>query len=272
MWRQYVAIYVASLFREEQRKMLKAGIIGYGIVGEATAKVIKEEVDLFILDPEIGHTDNISDCDILFICINEKDHTMSNLSELVNTLKEQNKKCFFVIRTTIIPGTIKELTKRYKREFVYMPEFLREWNIKKDTESPDKIVIGTENKGIFEMLATLFSDTISLESIIKVKPIEAELAKLALNSLALIKVVFAEELFDLAKEHKASYKNIYRIFELDQNINERHLKTCDRGYRGADGKCLPKDADFLIRAGKEKSRMALLETAEILNNLFLKGK
>jgi len=59
---------------------------------------------------------------------------------------------------------------------------------------------------------------------------------------------------------------------MDQNINERHLKTKEGGYRGANGKCLPKDTDFLIKAGEKESRMSLLETAQILNNLFLKVK
>lgn len=96
---------------------------------------------------------------------------------------------------------------------------------------------------------------------------------MALNSLALIKVVFAEELCNLAEANYADYENIYRIFVMDQNINERHLKVGKmKGYKGADGKCLPKDTNYLIRAGEGKSIMSLLETAEILNNLFLEAR
>ena len=252
--------------------MLEIGIIGVGVVGETTANILEKHAIIKRNDPARGHKDNISNCDVIFICINEKDDKMTDLSKLVNALIEQNKKCFFVIRTTVIPGTTEEMIKRYKREFIFMPEFLREWNAKKDAEEPDKIVIGTENNGIFELLATLFSDIISLENIVKVKPIEAEIAKVALNSLALIKVVFAEELFDLAKAMGAEYSKIYRIFELDQNVNQRHLIPISDGDRGANGKCLPKDTDFLIRIGKTKSRMTLLETARILNNLYLKVK
>lgn len=254
--------------------MLEIGIIGYGVVGKATVKLLggKQLRNISILDPEVGHTGDMTNCNIIFICINEKSYTMKNLNELVGQIAASNKKALIVIRTTVIPGTIDRLTKRHKREFIFMPEFLREWNAENDAIAPDKIVIGTEDKQTYDIFRLLFRDTVTPGKIIQVKPIEAELAKLALNSLALIKVVFVEELFDLAKEYGASYKNIYRIFELDQNINERHLKTCHRGYRGADGKCLPKDTAFLIKAGKEKSRMGLLETAEILNNLFLKAR
>ena len=252
--------------------MLETGIIGYGVVGGATAWALEKHTTVKRRDPEKGYDDDVSHCDIIFICINEKDSQMSNLNEIIRDTVKINKKCFFVIRTTVIPGTTKAMAEKYKRNFVFMPEFLREWNAKKDSEDPDKIVIGTEDKRIFEILATLFSDIVSLEHIIRVTPTEAELAKVALNSLALIKVVFAEELFDLSKSLKADYKNFYRIFELDQNVNERHLIPGKDDYRGANGKCLPKDTDFLIKIGKEKSKMALLETARILNKLFLKVK
>ena len=255
----------------EGEAMLGIGIVGYGVVGEATVRLLREKQNISILDPEIGHADDITNCDIIFICINEKSHTMENLNKLVDQIVIRNKKALIVIRTTVIPGTTDRLTKRHKREFVFMPEFLREWNAKDDALNPDKIVIGTENEHNYEMLKALFQQ-ITPGKIIQVKPIEAELAKVALNSLALIKVVFAEELYDLTETLSADYENIYKIFKLDQNINERHLTPKKDDYRGADGKCLSKDTDFLIQLGKKKSRMALLETAQILNNLFLKTK
>ena len=252
--------------------MLEIGIVGYGVVGEATRKLLKEKCYIRIHDPEKGYAEDISQSDIVFICINEKDKSMKNLIILIDNLAIVNKKCLFVIRTTVIPGTTDRMSIRHKREFVFMPEFLREWNAEKDAITPDKIVIGTESQNTFRLLCLLFRDKIEPEKYLQVKPIEAELAKLALNSLALIKVVFAEELYDLSKALYAEYENIYKIFKLDQNINERHLKANDGGYRGADGKCLPKDTEFLISTGKDKSRMSLLETAAVLNDLYIEVK
>ena len=249
--------------------MMEIGIIGYGVVGQATRKMLGEDIDIKILDPEVGYTSDISQSNIIFICINEKDKSMKNLISLVDTLAGINKKGLFVIRTTVIPGTTDRMSIRHKREFVFMPEFLREWNADYDAIRPDKIVIGTENKKTFELIESLFNKRI-YTGIIQVKPIEAELAKLALNSLALIKVVFAEELYDLAKALFADYNNIYKIFQLDQNVNVRHLKVGEeKGYKGANGKCLPKDTEFLIHTGEDRSRMALLETAQALNKLYI---
>jgi len=248
--------------------MIEIGIVGYGVVGEATRKLLREDCYIRIFDPDKGYTEDISKSDIIFICINEKDKSMKNLIILIDTLSEANKKGLFVIRTTTIPGTTDRMSIRHKREFAFMPEFLREWNAEYDSIRPDKIVIGTESEKTFELISSLFRKRI-YTGVIQVKPIEAELAKLALNSLALTKVVFAEELYDLAKALFADYENIYEIFKLDQNVNERHLKANDGGYRGADGKCLPKDTEFLIHTGEDKSRMSLLETAQALNKLFI---
>lgn len=251
--------------------MMKAGIVGYGFVGKATARNINTKASLSMLDPDIGYTDDISDCNIVFICINETDNSMKNLEKLVEELIEKNRKCFFVIRTTVTPGTTDRFIRKYKRDFLFMPEFLREWNAEYDSIYPDKIVIGTEKINLYTIMQDLFKDAISPEKMIRITPTEAELSKLALNSLALLKVVFAEELYSLADGLKADYHNIYEVFKLDRNINARHLLAGKDGYRGANGKCLPKDTSFLIHTGREnQNRISILETAEIINKFLLR--
>ena len=75
--------------------MLEIGIIGVGIVGEATAKILEKCAIIKKNDPAQGYRDDISNCDIIFICINEKDIQMTFLFELVKALTEQNKKHHF---------------------------------------------------------------------------------------------------------------------------------------------------------------------------------
>ena len=225
---------------------MKIGIVGYGIVGKATERRLAGN-EFFILDPPLGFNDDISECDIIFICINEKNSEMKTLDTIVKSLVLNNKKCFFVIRTTVVPGTTDRYIAEYRRMFVFMPEFLREWNAEYDSLYPDKTIVGTMDSGITEILSILFN------GILQVKPIDAELAKLALNSLALIKVVFAEELHDLAMKLNADYGNIYKIFKLDQNINERHLVAGKDGYKGADGKCITPETKIYINNNIKKA-------------------
>jgi hypothetical protein len=71
--------------------MLDVGIIGNGYVGTATTKLIGKNSRLFFVDPAKGQKDDVSKCDVVFICINETDATMTNLDKLVSNLVEENK-------------------------------------------------------------------------------------------------------------------------------------------------------------------------------------
>jgi len=256
---------------------MKIAIVGLGVVGNALYELLNYQFyDIKRYDPDKGYEDNISIADIVFVCVNDKSKDMGLVRNVVKYIIKENKKAMIVLRTTLMPGTTDALILEHKRIIVYMPEFLREWNVAGDMIHPDKIVFGTENNRAFEILLNVFGfnkEIVLINDIIQVKPIEAEIAKIALNSMAAIKVVFAEELYNLVEHFKADYNKIYRIFKADKNINERHLMPNKDGYRGAGGKCLPKDMGFLIQSGKESnSRMSLLETAQILNNLFLKAR
>lgn len=255
---------------------MNIGIVGLGIVGNALYQVLSEKYkDVKRHDPAKGYYDKLTDADIIFICINDKNANMNLVKEVVKRTIEENKKAIIVLRTTVLPGTTDSLIIKYKRVIVFMPEFLREWNVIEDMIHPDKIVFGTENDKAFEILINVFKfkkEMTLTGSIIQVKPIEAEIAKLALNSLYLIKVVYAEQLFDVVKNYDCNYKNIYRIFQSDRQINERHLIPEHDGYRGAGGKCLPKDSNFMFHTAKlrEEDGMELLRVAIKLNRRYLK--
>ncbi|GAI17756.1 unnamed protein product [marine sediment metagenome] len=255
---------------------MNIGIVGLGVVGNALYQVLDDKFqDIKRYDPAKGYYDKLTDADVIFICINDKNKDMSSTREAVKRVVEENKKAIIVLRTTILPGTTDSLILEHKRIIVFMPEFLREWNVTNDMINPDKIVIGTEDNEAFETLINIFKsnkDIVFTDDIIQVKPIEAEIAKLALNSLYLIKVVYAEQLFDVIKKYDCDYKNIYRIFQSDRQINERHLIPKHDGYRGAGGKCLPKDSNFMLHIAKlkEKDGMELLKIAIKLNKGYLK--
>jgi len=157
------------------------------------------------------------------------------------------------IRSTIMPGMTDEFTKRYKREFVYLPEFLRERTAFLDEICPDKIIVGTKKRKVFEIFKSLFEHVAdNKKKILMMKPVEAELLKVALNSLYVIKVVFGNELYDICQKYGADYYKLFEAFKLDKYINPMHLDPLFDGYRGAGGKCLPKDIKFLIKASIKK--------------------
>ena len=254
---------------------MEIGIVGLGIVGDSFSKMLEKQGYLIKkLDIYKNYFEDISKSDIVFICINETKNEMTLLKEVVEEVIKKNHKGIIVIRTTTALGTTDEFIKQYPdRTIAYIPEFLTERNAEYDTFHPDKVVIGTDDNEIFKILKELFKDIIYDERIIQVKPLEAEMVKLALNSLYTIKVVFAEEINSLAEHFGADYNNIYKAFCLDRYTNGEHLIAGKDGYRGASGKCLPKDSGFLAFAGRRNNNiMRLLETAIMMNTIYLRMK
>ena len=253
---------------------MNIGIVGSGVVGDALYQVLSDKFqNIKRYDPAKGYHDKLIDADIIFVCINDKSKDMNSTKEVIKKIIKENDKAIIVLRTTVLPGTTDSLILEYKRVIVFMPEFLIENKALEDMREPDKIVIGTENNEAFIILLKLMTKVVICNYFIKVKPIEAELAKLILNSLATIKVVFAEEMYDLSNALGADYNNIYKIIRTDKNINERHLMANKNGYRGAGGKCLPKDIGFLCDTAKKMHiDIPLVDLAKELNTNFLMMK
>ena len=254
---------------------MEIGIVGCGIVGSNFSRMLKEqghitkELDIFK-----NKFDDISEAEIVFICINDTDKEMTNIKSVVKDVVKKNQKGIIVIRTTLIPETMDDFISTYpERQMAYLPEFLTERNASYDVFHPDKVVIGTEDSRLFVILRELFLDVIDIGRIIMVKPLEAELIKVGLNALGVIKVVFAEQMFDLASHYGVDYMNIYKGFYLDKFTKGEHLIAGKDGYRGASGKCLPKDIGFLCYAGEKNSiNFPLIDLAQQLNIYYLKTK
>jgi len=234
---------------------MNLGVVGCGVIGGSLANLLEDlghQVKRY--DPDKGFLDDISDCKIVFICVPTKaDMKFEDVKMAVGYANLKNKAGIIVIRSTLMPGITDEFTKEYDREFVYLPEFLRERTALEDEVKPHKVVVGTENMETFRLFESIFEPIIANEKILMVKPVEAELLKVGLNSLYTVKVVFGNELYDICQKYGADYYRLFEAFKLDKYINPMHLNPLFDGYRGAGGKCLAKDTKFLIKAGMNKA-------------------
>jgi UDPglucose 6-dehydrogenase len=239
-----------------------------------------EKHDVYKYDPAKKYYDDISSAEVTFLTVPTSDIEHRILSEAVRFVISQNEECLIIIRSTVKPGTTDYFNEKYKeegREFIFVPEFLREKSAVNDSFDPDKLVIGANTKKQSDTVIRIFRNLISkkkldiLNKIVHMKPIEAEMAKIALNSLAFLKVVYANELYDICDAYKVDYSKLLEVFKLDRNINDRHLRPLMDGYRGAAGKCLRKDSAFFIDAGMKKSSTPnTLLTAQKINEIYLK--
>ena len=255
---------------------MNLGVVGCGVIGNSLANLLEDMGHTTKrYDPFKGLTDDISKCEIIFICVPTKaDMKFKDIKKAVRYINKKNKEGIITIRSTILPGMTDEFIKRHKREFVYLPEFLRERIAYLDEICPDKIIVGTRKREVFDIFKKLFKNVVDdKKKIIMMSPVEAEMLKVALNSLYTIKVVFGNELYDICQKYGADYYKLFEAFKLDKNINPMHLDPLFDGYRGAGGKCLPKDIKFLIKAAIKKRVFpdVIIEAYKKNDNLLEKG-
>ena len=74
----------------------------------------------------------------------------------------------------------------------------------------------------------------------------AEMIKVATNSFLALKVVFANEIFDLCNALNIDYERVKKGLYADVRVGASHFDVHDGGYRGFGGKCLPKDSSGLL--------------------------
>lgn len=232
---------------------MQLAVVGVGVTGGSLACLLEKlghQVARY--DPTRGFSDDIAGAKIVFVCVPTKDTRLEDLEKAVLYVAKKNREGLVVIRSTLVPGAIERLEKQYGREFVYLPEFLRERAALEDELYPQYIIVGTESRATFAIFRRLFRPILSEDRIMMFTPLEAELAKIAANSFYLAKVMFGNELYDICERYGAKYSPIFKLFELDRYVNPMHLQPLLDGYRGAGGKCLPKDTAFLISAAKNK--------------------
>jgi len=139
---------------------MKVGIIGYGIIGQATASLFQ---DVVVYDPPRGYhdTSGLSNCELVFVCVptptvnGRSDLTtlQTVLAELIPQLSDQ----VVCIRSTILPGTTRNLQQRWPQiAFAYNPEFLRAHRAFEDALKPYRVVVGADTKWIRDTMAKVY--------------------------------------------------------------------------------------------------------------------
>lgn len=256
-------------------KKWKIGIIGVGILGGA-AKHYYEEIGhkVFCFDKfkNIGSIENVNKADIVFVCVPTPrgKNDECNISIVDEAIGYLTGKKIVIIKSTVIPGTTDALQLEYPRhQVLFCPEFLTERRANEDFMNPKLQILGH----------TLISREVS-ENILKILPhaqysktmpaIAAELFKYFRNSYLATKNSFANQFFELCNRAGIDYKYIKDCAEADPWIGPEHLDAMHGGFRGFNGKCLPKDTEALLEfANKHKVDLDILKRVVKYNNFLL---
>jgi UDPglucose 6-dehydrogenase len=256
-------------------EMPKIGIVGLGFVGSAIQNSY-DSYNLVLVDPAKGHTgtfEDLMDCEGVFICVpspqsEDGSCDTSILESVLEKLKDY--KGVIISKCTVPPLVYERLGKQYPN-LVQAPEFLTAANAVSDYLNGKFAIIGG-SVGAYQRDAErlIRGGQVSLENVIHCSLGEASLAKYTINSFLATKVVFMNELHNLANQLGLDYKKVSQMISLDDRIGKSHLKVPGPdGAFGFGGMCFPKDTSALLKFAEEAScQMNVLESAVKKNTLL----
>ena len=249
---------------------MKIGIMGVGIVGEATAKVFEKIHEIYLYDkfkPDYNSKENLKNLvlksEIIFICVptpmritGEIDYSsvhnsINQLMEEITFLGRNPEDILVVIRSTAVSGTTDKLSEKYPFRFAFNPEFLREKFSFEDMEKTNRVVIGADDEKSIKQLLDIYKPIFPEARYIIVTRKEAEMIKYAANAILASQVTIANEIYQICKAVGVDYNKIKEAILLDERIGKNIEVPGPDGDFGFGGKCFPKDLKALIRLSQE---------------------
>ena len=220
-------------------------------------------------------TDTVSEAigatELSFVCVGTPSQPNGNLDlryirriceQIGEALKTKSSRHTVVIRSTILPGTMRQIIIPILEEFSGKragidfgvsnnPEFLREGTAVQDFRCPPKTVIGEFDPASGELLADLYKNIDA--PLVRTDLETAEMIKYVDNSWHALKIGFANEIGNFCKAFGVDSHAVMDIFCQDRklNISSAYLTP---GF-AFGGSCLPKD----LRALSYQAKMRDLE-------------
>lgn len=170
------------------------------------------------------------------------DHSiLSNLLSRINKCKVSNK--HIIIGCTVMPTYIDQIGKYLISDCTnctlsYNPEFVAQGDIMRGFRTPDIILVGTESEELKQFMTTMYTKTCTTTpKFCFLKPIEAEVVKIALNSFITTKISFANMVSDFCDSIGADKHAVLDSIGSDSRVGNKYFRP---GY-SFGGPCFPRD-------------------------------
>ena len=272
----YVGTVSAGCLAKEGHKIIGVDPIKTKVqlINSGKSPIIERDIDEIITEAvntgQLRATDDtvqaIRDTELSFVCVGTPSQINGNLDlthvrnvceQIGHALKCKSTRHTVVIRSTILPGTMRRMVipvleensgKKASTDFGVCnnPEFLREGSAVADFTFPSKTVIGELDRASGDTVAALYA---KLDAPLMRTDIEtAEMIKYIDNSWHALKIGFANEIGNLCKSFSIDAHKAMDIFCQDKklNISPAYLKP---GF-AFGGSCLPKDLRALAYSAK----------------------
>ncbi len=190
-----------------------------------------------------------------------------NVAESVAELMDGYR--IIMTKSTVPVGTCKKVSEimvsktSHPFDYVSNPEFLKEGSAVDDFMKLDRVIIGTTNPAVMELMKQLYSPFMRKKSrMIFMDPASAELTKYAANCMLATRISLMNELSALCEKVGADIELVRAGIGSDSRIGNSFLFP---GV-GFGGSCFPKDVRALIHIGNTEScPMTIVEAVESAN-------
>jgi UDPglucose 6-dehydrogenase len=254
---------------------MKLGIVGYGVVGKALAKVFHYDAgnsDLVIYDKFVKGMNNpsrrtaLQQCDLVFIAVPTPEGAdgrcdLSAIEEVVSWVKP-----VMCVKSTVPPGTVDRLAVETGKTICFSPEYVGEtiWHSLKGIESHGFIIVGGERSACKLVIKAYQQFLGPLPHYYMTDAKTAELCKYMENAFLATKVAFVNQFYDIAQGLGVDFNELRELWLADERVGRSHtIVTAERGYRG---RCLPKDMASIIHTARKAGGAPLLEAVDRFND------
>ncbi|MHC4353023.1 MAG: UDP-glucose dehydrogenase family protein, partial [Planctomycetota bacterium] len=252
---------------------LKAGVIP--IYEAGLTEMVTRNEKLGRLEFTTDFRYGMDNCLIIFLAVGTPSAPdgSSDLSAIISVANDiaENLNDYRIIATksTVPVGTHKRIADiiraKTDKQFDYVsnPEFLKEGAALEDFMSPDRIIIGTTNPAVREIMRQLYNPFMRKSSrILFMDPVSAEMTKYAANTMLATRISFMNEISALCDKIGADVELVRQGLGSDSRIGSAFLFP---GV-GFGGSCFPKDIRALIHTGSEHGvEMKIARSAQQVN-------
>jgi UDPglucose 6-dehydrogenase len=258
---------------EEKIARLKRGEIP--IYEPGLAELVKRNVDEERLSFATDFDNAVRQSKILFIAVGtptsedgsaDMSHVLS-VAEGIGRAMDEYK--IVVLKSTVPVGTNRSVQEtiagitRHPVAVVSNPEFLKEGAAIDDFLRPDRVVVGTDDPAVAELMKELYRPFMRTGNpVLVMDPESAEVTKYAANAMLASRISFMNEIARLCENVGADVANVRRALGTDSRIGHPFLFP-GVGYGGS---CFPKDIRALLKTASDVGvKLELIEATERVN-------
>ncbi|MCP4712933.1 MAG: UDP-glucose/GDP-mannose dehydrogenase family protein [Planctomycetes bacterium] len=257
----------------EKIKRLKNGVIP--IYEPGLEEIVKSNLKARRLNFTTDLKEGVDNSLVIFLAVGtpsapDGSADISTVLEVAGKIAELMSEYRIIVTKSTVPvGTYQKVSSVMDQhtelpfDYVSNPEFLKEGAAVEDFMKPDRVIIGTTNPAVMEIMKQLYAPFMRKSSrIIFMDPASAEITKYAANTMLATRISFMNEMSALCDTFGADVELVRAGIGSDSRIGNAFIFP-GLGYGGS---CFPKDVRALIFMGdQQQNPMTIAQAVQKAN-------